>query len=138
MRHRSRAMSTLPRPQVLKRQRKNTLRLFYVFVVLAAGTFTVAVNSKQAAQQALYALGIVLAGGGIWSFLRFLKVADTHQRLINHEATSFAFVGSLLLTLAVGILQRFGFLSGASLLVPVFMIALWSIGLILFSWRYQE
>jgi hypothetical protein len=131
-------MSTLPRPQVLKRQRKNTLRLFYVFVVLAAGTFTVAVNSKQAAQQALYALGIVLAGGGIWSFLCFLKVADTHQRLINHEATSFAFVGSLLLTLAVGILQRLGFLSGVTLLVPALMIVLWSIGLILFSWQYQQ
>ena len=132
-------MSTLPRPQVLKqRQRKSTLRLFYVFVALAAGTFTVTVNSKQAAQQALFALGIFLAGGGIWSFLRFLKVADTHQKLISYEATSFAFVGSLLLTLAVGILQRFGFLSGASLLVPALMIALWSIGLIIFSWRYQE
>ena len=131
-------MSTLPGPRVLKQQRKNTLRLFYVFVVLAAGTFTVAGNSSQAPQQALYALGIVLAGGGIWSFLRFLKVADTHQRLINHEATSFAFVGSLLLTLAVGILQRLGFLSGASLRVPGLMIALWSIGLILFSWRYQQ
>jgi hypothetical protein len=131
-------MSTLPRPQVLKRQRKNTLRLFYVFVVLAAGTFTVAVNSKQAAQQALYAPGIVLAGGGIWSFLCFLKVADTHQRVINHEATSFAFVGSLLLTLAVGILQRLGFLSGVTLLVPALMIVLWSIGLILFSWQYQQ
>jgi hypothetical protein len=131
-------MSTLPGPQVLKQQRKNTLRMFYVFVFLAAGTFTLAVNSNQAAQQALFALGIVLAGGGIWSFLRFLKVADTHQRLINHEATSFALVGSLLLTLAVSILQRFGFLSGVSLLVPALMIALWSIGLILFSWQYQE
>jgi hypothetical protein len=131
-------MSTLPAPQVLKRQRKSTLRLFYILVVLAAGTFTVAVKASQAAQDALFALVLVLAGGGIWSFLRFLKVADTHQRLINHEATSFAFVGSLLLTLAVGILQRFGFLSEASLLVPVLMIALWSIGLILFSWRYQE
>jgi hypothetical protein len=131
-------MSTLPGPQQLKRQRKNALRTFYVFVFLAAGTFAVSIEVSQAAQKVLFALGIVLAGGGIWSFLRFLKVADTHQRLINHEATSFAFVGSLLLTLAVGIVQRFGFLSGASLLVPVFMIALWSIGLILFSWRYQE
>jgi hypothetical protein len=131
-------MSTLPGPQHLKRQRKNTLLIFYLFVLLATGTFTVAVKASQAAQEALFALGIVLVGGGIWSFLRFLKVADTHQRLINHEATSFAFVGSLLLTLAVGILQRFGFLSGASLLVPALMIALWSIGLILFSWRYQE
>jgi hypothetical protein len=131
-------MSTLPGPQNLKQQRKNTLRMFYVFVVLAAGTFTVAVKANQGAQQALFALGVVLAGGGIWSFLRFLKVADTHQKLINHEAASFAFVGSLLLTLAVGILQRLGFLSGASLLVPALMIALWSIGLILFSWRYQQ
>jgi hypothetical protein len=131
-------MSTLPGPQQPKRQRNKALRIFYVFVFLAAGTFVVAVEVSQAAQVAVFALGTVLAGGGIWSFLRFLKVADTHQRLINHEATSFAFVGSLLLMLAVGILQRFGFLSRASLLVPVLMIALWSIGLILFSWRYQE
>jgi uncharacterized membrane protein YidH (DUF202 family) len=109
--------------------------MFYVFVFLAIGTFTFAVHASHAAQEVLIALGIVLAGGGIWSFLRFLKVADKHQRLINHEATSFAFVASLLLTLAVGLLQRFGFLSGASLLVPALMIALWSIGLILFSWR---
>jgi hypothetical protein len=131
-------MSSLPGPQQPKRQRKNALRIFYLFVFLAAGTFTVAVEVSQAAQKVLFALGIVLAAGGIWTFLRFLKVADTHQRLINHEATSFAFVGSLLLTLAVGIVQRFGFLPGATLLVPVLMIALWSIGLILFSWRYQE
>lgn len=131
-------MSTLPGSQQPKWQRKNALRIFYAFVFLAAGTFIAAVEVSQAAQVALFALGIVLSGGGIWSFVRFLKVADTHQKLINHEATSFAFVGSLLLTLAVGILQRFGFLSGASLLVPVLMIALWSIGLILFSWQYQE
>ena len=131
-------MSTLPGPQQPKRHRKNALRTFYVFVLLTTGTFIVAVEVNQSAQEALFALGIVLSGGGIWSFFRFLKVADAHQRLINHEATSFAFVGSLLLTLAVGILQRFGLLSGASLLVPVLMIALWSIGLILFSWRYQE
>jgi hypothetical protein len=131
-------MSTLPGPQQGKRQRKNTLLIFYVFVFLTAGIFIMAVEVRQVAQEALFALGIVLAGAGIWSFLRFLKVADTHQRLINHEATSFAFVGSLLLTLAVGTVQRFGFLPGATLLVPVLMIALWSIGLILFSWRYQE
>jgi hypothetical protein len=131
-------MSTLPGPQPSKRQRKSTLRIFYLFVFITAGTFAVAVEVSHAAQEALFALGIALAGGGIWSFLRFLKVADTHQKLINHEATSFAFVGSLLLTLAIGILQRFGFLSGATLFVPVFMIALWSVGLILFSWRYQE
>lgn len=131
-------MTNLSEPQFAKQKRKNTLRLFYFFAFLAIGTFTLAVRASQAAQGALIALGVVLAGSGIWSFLRFLRVADTHQRLINHEATSFAFVASLLLTLAVGLLQRFGFLSGASLLIPALMVALWSIGLILFSWRYQE
>ncbi len=131
-------MTTPSKPQSPKQQRKNTLGVFYVLVFLAIGTFTFAVRASHAAQEALIALGIVLTGGGIWSFLRFLRVADTHQRLVNHEATSFAFVASLLLTLVVGLLQRFGFLSGASLLIPALMVALWSIGLILFSWRYQE
>jgi hypothetical protein len=135
---RSSAITNLSEPQSAKQKRKNTLRVFYVFVFLAIGTFTLAVLASHAAQGALIAFGIVLAAGGIWSFLRFLRVADTHQRLINHEATSFAFVASLLLTLAVGLLQRFGFLSGASLLIPTLMVALWSTGLILSSWRYQE
>ncbi len=92
---------------------------------------------NQSGQKALIALGIVAAGGAIWSFFRFLRAADDLQKDINYRATNFAFVGSLLLTLTVGLLERFGFLSGASLLVPALMIALWSIGLIFSSWRYQ-
>lgn len=117
-------MTTLPEPQYPKQQRRNTLRVFYVFVFVAIATFTLAVRASQAAQEALIALGIVLAGGGIWSFVRFLRAADKHQKLINYDATNFAFAASLLLTLVVGLLQRFGFLSGASLLIPALMIAL--------------
>jgi len=105
-------------------------------VLASIAAFTLGVRASHS-QEALTLLGILLAGGGIWSFLRFLRAADAHQKLINHEATSFAFVASLLLTLVVGLLQRFGLLTGASLLVPALMIALWSIGLILASWRYQ-
>ena len=118
------------------KQRRTTLRVFYVFVFASIAAFTLGVRASHS-QEALTMLGILLAGGGIWSFLRFLRAADAHQKLINHEATSFAFVASLLLTLVVGLLQRFGLLSGASLLVPALMIAFWSIGLILASWRYQ-
>src|SRR5712692_4079599 len=124
-------------PNSPRKQRRTTLRVFYLFVFAAIATFTLAVRTSQSAQEALMVLGILLAGGGIWSFVRFLRAADAHQKLINHEATNFAFVASLLLTLVVGLLQRFGFLSGASLLVPALMIAFWSIGLILASWRYQ-
>jgi hypothetical protein len=118
------------------KQRRTTLRVFYVFVFASIAAFTLGVRASHS-QKALTMLGILLAGGCIWSFLGFLRAADAHQKLINHEATSFAFVASLLLTLVVGLLQRLGFLSGASLLVPALMIAFWSIGLILASWRYQ-
>ena len=119
--------------QSSSKQRRTTLRVFYVFVFVAIAAFTLGVRASHTAQEVLMVLGILLAGGGIWSFVRFLRAADAHQKLINHEATSC----SLLLTLVVGLLQRFGFLSGASLLVPALMIAFWSIGLILSSWRYQ-
>lgn len=118
------------------KRRRTTLRVFYGFVVAAIAAFTLGVRATHL-QGVMTVLGMLLAGGGLWSFLRFLRAADAHQKLINHEATSFAFVASLLLTLVVGLLQRFGFLSDASLLVPALMIALWSIGLILASWRYQ-
>ncbi len=64
-------MSTRPESQYSKKRRKNTLSMFYVFVLLATGTFIMAVKARQPAQVALFVLGIVLAGGGIWSFLRF-------------------------------------------------------------------
>ena len=118
------------------KRRRTALRVFYGFVVAAIAAFTFGARASDS-RGVLTAIGILLAGGALWSFLRFLRAADAHQKLINHEATSFAFVASLLLTLVVGLLQRFGFLSGASLLVPALMIALWSIGLILASWRYQ-
>ena len=130
-------MTTQSDPQPPKKQRRTTLRVFYVFVFVAIVFFSVAVRPNQAAQKELFALGIVASIGAIWSFVRFLRAADAHQKLINHEATSFAFVASLLLTLFVALLQRFGILSGVSLLIPALMVAFWSIGLILASWRYQ-
>ena len=84
------------------KQRRTTLRVFYVFVFASIAAFTLGVRASHS-QEALTMLGILLAGGGIWSFLRFLRAADAHQKLINHEATSFAFVASLLLTLVVGL-----------------------------------
>ena len=120
----------------LGKRRRTALRVFYGFVVAAIAAFTLGARASNS-QGLMTAMGILLAGGALWSFVRFLRAADAHQKLINHEATSFAFVASLLLTLVVGLLQRFGLLSGASLLVPALMIAFWSIGLILASWGYQ-
>lgn len=130
-------MTTQPHRESPAKLRRNALNVFYVFVVAAIAVFSFVVRLNQSGQKALIALGIVAAAGAAWSFFRFLQAADDLQKDINYHATNFAFVGSLLLTLIVGLLQRFGFLSGASLLVPALMIALWNIGLIFPSWRYQ-
>ena len=122
--------------QPLGKRRRTALRVFYGFVVAAIAAFTLGARASNS-RGVLTAVGILLAGGALWSFLRFLRAADSHQKLINHEATSFAFVASLLLTFAIGLFQRFGLFPDAFLLVPALMIALWSIGLILASWRYQ-
>lgn len=132
-------MTIQSNPTPPKTQRRNNLRLFYLFVLAAIGVFTLAGEGHPGRQEGvLIALGIVIGAAAIWSFVRFLKSADTHQKLINHDATSFAFAASLVLALVFGLLQRFGLLLRASLLLPALMIALWSIGLILSSWRYQE
>lgn len=120
-----------------RKQRRRTLGVFYIFVLVAIVLFSIAAPRNQPAEKELMALGIVASVGAIWGFIRFLGAADAHQKLINHQATNFAFVASLLLTLMVGLLQRFGIFRGTSLLIPALMIAFWSIGLILFSWRYQ-
>jgi hypothetical protein len=122
--------------RALGKRRRTALRVFYGFVVAAIAAFTLGARAGGSLRT-LTVIGILLAGGALWSFLRFLQAADAHQKLINHEAASFAFVASLLLTLVVGLLQRFGLFTGLSFLVPALMIAFWSIGLILASWRYQ-
>jgi len=122
--------------QSLGKRRRTALRVFYGFVVAAIAAFSLGARANDS-RGVLTAIGILLAGGALWSFRRFLRAADSHQKLINHEATSFAFVASMLLTLLFGLLQRFGLFDGLSLLVPALMIAFWSIGLILASWRYQ-
>jgi hypothetical protein len=118
-------------------RRRNALRIFFVLFLIAILTLTFAVRPHQPGHVTLMTLGVFAAIGAVASFWRFLQTADDLQKAINHQATNFAFVGSLILTLVVGLLQRFGFLAGASLFVPAAMVVLWSIGLIFSSWRYQ-
>ncbi|HVN19079.1 MAG TPA: hypothetical protein VMU05_09915 [Dongiaceae bacterium] len=84
---------------------------------------------------------LVLSGLGtisaIFLLLRFLCSNDEHERLINYRALTFAFVGTLLFSAAIGFLQSFGFHPISWLGIPPLMIILWSFGLILYSWRYR-
>jgi hypothetical protein len=78
-----------------------------------------------------------VAGAAICFLLQFLRSNDERERQINYRALTFAFTGTLVFSLAVGFLQSFGFHSVSWLGIPALMVILWSIGLILYSWRYQ-
>jgi hypothetical protein len=63
--------------------------------------------------------------------------ADELRRRINHQALAFAYVGTLVVCLVYGFLQQTGLRCVSWLGVCGLLVALWSLGLILFSRRYQ-
>jgi heme/copper-type cytochrome/quinol oxidase subunit 4 len=85
----------------------------------------------------LLALAIVAVAAAILYLLRFLRSNDEHERQINYRALTFAFTGTLIFSAAIGFLQSFGFHPVSWLGIPALMTILWTIGLILYSWRYR-
>ena len=83
------------------------------------------------------AFAVGTAGAAILFLLRFLRSNDEHERQINYRALTFAFTGTLVFSAAIGFFQSFGFHPVSWLGIPALMIILWSIGLILYSWRYR-
>jgi hypothetical protein len=66
-----------------------------------------------------------------------LNVTDERQRQTNQQALRFGFLATLVLSLLGGFVRGFGSpqVSWGGLLA--LMLIAWSVGLILFSWRYQ-
>ena len=119
----------------LGKRRRTALRVFYGFVVAAIAAFTLGARASDS-RGAMTAIGILLAGGALWSFF----ASSEPQTHIGNSSTMKRRVLPLLpLCFYAGCRTppEIRIVSGASLLVPALMIAFWSIGLILASWRYQ-
>jgi len=73
----------------------------------------------------------------LWSFYRLFGLTDERQRDINNRALRFGFLTTLGLSLLAGFVRGFGspVISSAGLLA--LMVIAWSVGLILYSWRYR-
>jgi len=120
----------------LAERRRTTLLFFYSAAVLCVIAVTLA-GRIPSLHALLLALGVVGAIAAIFLLLRFLRSNDEHERLINYRALTFAFIGTLMFSAAIGFLQSFGFHPISWLGIPPLMIILWSLGLILYSWRYR-
>jgi predicted permease len=110
--------------------------LFYLAALLAVTSVSLAAKIPSF-RTFLFVLAVAGAGTAILFLLRFLRANDEHERQINYRALTFAFVGTFAFAVAVGFLQSFGFHPVSWLGIPPLMIILWSIGLILYSWRYR-
>ena len=120
----------------LAERRRTTLLLFYSAAVLSVVAVTLA-GRISSLHTLLLAFGLLGAVAAIFLLLRFLLSNDEHERRINHRALTFAFVGTLMFSAAIGFLQSFSFHPIPWLGIPPLMIILWSFGLILYSWRYR-
>jgi heme/copper-type cytochrome/quinol oxidase subunit 4 len=125
-----------PLRDVLADRRRTALLLFYLAALLTVIAISL-VGSILSFRTPLLALAVVGAGAAILFLLRFLRSNDEHERQINYRALTFAFTGTLFFSAAIGFLQCFGFHAVSWLGIPALMIILWSIGLILCSWRYR-
>ena len=116
--------------------RRNALLGFYLTALLSAGTIGLA-GKVPSFRALLFALAIASASVALVFLLRFLRANDEREQQINYRALTFAFTGTLIFSLTIGFLQSFGFHPVSWLGIPALMIILWSIGLILHSWRYR-
>jgi hypothetical protein len=121
--------------------RRHALVIFYAAAAVCAAAGTAAGATAHHGRDYVYVAMIASAGlsalVAVGSLLRILRAADELQRRINHEALAFAYVGTLVVCLVYGFLQQTGLRCVSWLGVCGFLVALWSLGLILFSRRYQ-
>ena len=117
-------------------RRRATLLLFYLAALLSVIAISLA-GRILPFRTPLLALSVAGAGAAILFLLRFLRSNDERETQVNYRALTFAFTGTLVFSVAIGFLQSFGFHPVSWLGIPALMIILWSIGLILYSWRYR-
>jgi heme/copper-type cytochrome/quinol oxidase subunit 4 len=123
-------------PQNLTYRRRSSIWLFYGAAVVSAVAIS-AVGKVPALRVPVLTVAVLAAGAAILFLLRFLRSNDEREQQINYRALTFAFAGTLVFSLAIGYSQAVSFHSVSWLGIPALMVVLWSVGLILYSWRYR-
>jgi heme/copper-type cytochrome/quinol oxidase subunit 4 len=114
---------------------RNVLWLFYSLAFLSAIVLSAALYARVSYHWFLLILALAVALAAVFFLVFFLRSRDEREQQINYRALTFAFVGTLVFSLVVGMAQQLGFHSVSWLGLPAVMIVLWSFGLILYSWR---
>ncbi len=121
---------------VLDAKQRSLLLQFYLSA-LGFGPLVLVEYLHSPWREIVRLLMIAIAVFGVWTLIRFLRVADERQRQTNFRALRFAFVAGLVLSLVGGFVQGFGVLHVSWIGVVGLQLIPWSFGLILYSWRHQ-
>jgi hypothetical protein len=114
---------------------RNVLWLFYSSAFLSVIVFSAASHVRASYHWFLLILALAVALAAAFFLVVFLRSRDEREHQINYRGLTFAFVGTLVFSLVVGMAQQLGFHFVSWLGLPAVMIVLWSFGLILYSWR---
>jgi hypothetical protein len=120
----------------LDNRRSNSL--LYRYSAALTSAIAIGLSSRTPALRTiLIVLGTVAAAVAVLFLSRFLQSSDERERQINYRALTLSFCGTLIFSLVVGLFQSAGFYSISWLGIPILMLILWSLGLIVYSWRYR-
>jgi FtsH-binding integral membrane protein len=117
-------------------RRRTTLLLFYLAALVSVIAVSLA-GRIPSFRAFLLVLAVAGVGAAVFFLLRFLRTNDEREQETNYRALTFAFAGTLIFSAVIGFLQSFGLHPVSWLGISPLMIILWSIGLILYSWRYR-
>jgi hypothetical protein len=119
------------------RKQRITLVVFYACCAIFAITAALIVRFSGILRLLAGTAAIGAAVYGLLSLYQFFKTTDEVQQAINYRAIEFAFIGSLLASVAIALLRSFGIHDPSPYLIPAVMVALWSVGLFFSSRRFE-
>jgi hypothetical protein len=130
-------MREIPVVGPFARKQRFTLVIFYACCAIFAITAALIVRFSGILRLLVGTAAIVAAAYGLFSLYQFFKTTDEVRQAINHRAMEFAFMGSLVVSLAIALLRSFGMRDPSPYLIPAVMVAFWSVGLFFSARRFE-
>jgi len=105
--------------------------------MVAVSVWLVKEHGRSPLRYLFAALPVIPSAFAVWAAIRFFRGLDELQRRIQFEGIAFSFLGTCLVSLNWGILQRAGLPPTDVVWVTLLMFALYCIGIRIACWRYQ-
>ena len=118
-------------------KQRSPLLAFYLCAVAFVVALTLTGYLHSDWREVSRVVSMVIAVFAVWSFFRFLRIADERQARINYQALGLAFILALAVSLVAGFVRGFSAPHISWFGVLGLLLIPWSLGLIVFSWRYR-